>query len=390
METTGIFAAIEAAYQDGTFPCAVVAARFDGGRRIFKAIGCPDPEGRAGVPASEATLFDLASLTKPLATSLLALKAVEAGGLELDAPLGRYLPGAAGASLGATVRQVLAHTAGLPPEPRLQSFFPDPGRIDREEAVSRLLAIEPEGRPGLRVVYSCTGFQLLGLALERIGGARLSLLFAREIAGPLGLSDGRGPGATASAPTATFLPAPELGERCAPTESCPWRGRRLKGMVHDESSYCLGGDGGNAGLFANLAGAEVLFSVWKDGAGLLAESTVRMARALATAGLERRRGLGVQLHDAETCDTPAWPEDAYGHTGFTGNSAWCAPASPPEPASGDAGGPGVSVVSLTNRVYFGRAETAAKIVRFRHELHGAVAELAFARARARAHTRSRE
>lgn len=382
METSKVIAAVDAAFLDRTFPCAVVAARIEGVGRIFKAVGCPDPEGQAAVPASEATVFDLASLTKPLATSLLALKAVEAGSLALDEPLGRYLPEAAGATLGATVRQVLAHTAGLPPEPRLQSFFPDPGRIDREEAISRLLSIEPEGRPGLRVVYSCTGFQLLGLALERIGGARLSKLFAREIAGPLGLSDGRGLGSAAGEPMATFLPSPELAERCAPTESCPWRGRRLRGMVHDESSYCLGGDGGNAGLFANIAGAEALFAVWKDGAGLLAESTVRMARSLATAGLERRRGLGVQLHDAETCDTPAWPEGSYGHTGFTGNSAWCAlaPASTITlgPAPGRAEGLELSVVSLTNRVYFGRAATADKIMRFRHELHGAVAELAFA------------
>lgn len=379
MDMSSVAAAIEAAYQDGAFPCAVVAARIDGGERFFSAIGHPDPEEGGGVPASAATIFDLASLTKPLATSLLALKAVEAGGLALDAPLSRYLPEAAGASLGATIRQLLAHTAGLPPEPRLQAFFPDPARVDRDEAIARLLAIEPEGRPGLRVVYSCTGFQLLGLALEQIGGARLSALFEREIARPLGLSDGlsdgRAAGAAAAAadaaPVATFLPAPALAERCAPTESCPWRGRRLRGMVHDESSHCLCGDGGNAGLFANLAGAEALFAVWKDGAGLLAESTVRLARALATAGLERRRALGVQLHDAETCDTPAWPEDSYGHTGFTGNSAWCAPAS--------AAWPEVSVVSLTNRVYFGRAVTADKIVGFRRRLHGALAEAAFAR-----------
>ncbi|MBU1081237.1 MAG: beta-lactamase family protein, partial [Spirochaetes bacterium] len=300
----------------------------------------------------------------------------------------RYLPDAACSSLGATVREVMAHSAGLPPIPELQRFFPDAASVDRDEAVRRLLAIEPDGPPGYGVAYSCTGFLLLGVALERLGGARLSELFRRQVAEPLGLSDGASPagsdgpdprvpkiGGAAAVATpvvpgapravATFRPSPGLEGLCVPTEECAWRGRRVRGEVHDESSYCMGGDGGNAGLFANLAGAEALFGVWETGGGLLKPETVAAARACATDGLGRRRGLGIQLHDGETCDTPAWPADSYGHTGFTGTCAWAAPAT--------AGRPRVAVVSLTNRVYRGRAQTAELIVAFRKALHGAVA-----------------
>jgi len=376
MEYARIDAAIDAAYAAGAFPCAAVLVEPDEGEPLRRFVGDPDPlalaEGRQALDASSGdTVFDLASLTKPLATSLVALKAFESGALDLEAPLGRYLPDAAAVRLAPTIRQVMAHSAGLPPIPELQRFFASASEADgspqaRAKALAGLLTVEADGPPGSRVAYSCTGFLLLGLALERLGGARLAELFRREVAGPLGLGDGAGK-ASGKGPLATFLPGPALAARCAPTERCAWRGRRVKGEVHDESSYCLGGDGGNAGLFANLEGAATLFRVWRDGGGLLKKDTVLAARECLTEGLERRRGLGIQLHDAESCDGAAWPLDAYGHTGFTGTCAWRAPGG----ELGEGRG-GVAVLSLTNRVYGGRDATVNGIVAFRQALHGAV------------------
>ncbi len=398
MEYVRINAAIDAAYAAGAFPCAAVLVEPDEGEPLRRFVGKPDPlaeaEGRSprgapSVEASEDTVFDLASLTKPLATSLVALKAIESGALDPGAPLGRYLPEAAASRLEPTIRQVMAHSAGLPPIPELQRRFGSAEEADgspeaRARAIAGLLAIEPDNPPGTHVAYSCTGFLLLGIVLERLGGARLSELFAREVARPLGLGDGASKASgegSGKGPVATFLPGPSLASRCAPTEPCAWRGRRIVGEVHDESSYCLGGDGGNAGLFANLEGAATLFRVWRDGGGLLKKDTVLDARACLTEGLERRRGLGIQLHDGDTCDNADWPIDAYGHTGFTGTCAWRAPGLElGESSSGDvhgaggrAGRRGVAVVSLTNRVYGGRDATVDGIVAFRQALHGAVA-----------------
>lgn len=361
--TTARFSRILAdALASRAFPCAALSVLVDGEEPFRAAAGQPDPES-GGAELSGDELFDIASLTKPLGTSLVALKAVESGALRLDERLDSYLPESACARNGATVRQVMAHTAGFPAVPLLQSGVSDWRRIDRAESVSRLMGIGPENEPGLSVVYSCTGFLLLGVVLERLGGARLSELFDREVALPLGLS----PGAEglAGRAVALYRPAGDLAAGAVPTETCAWRGERVRGAVHDESSFCLGGDGGNAGLFANRAAVERLFDVWRDGGGLLRPETVEAARAPATAGLNRRRGLGIQLHDGDTCDDALWPSDAYGHTGFTGTCAWRAP-----------GRPGVTVISLTNRVYFGRENTVDGIIAFRQALHRAVAEAA--------------
>lgn len=334
----------------GTFPCAAVCIRRAGAAPVRAFFGEEDPE--TGHPADQGTIFDLASLTKPLATTLLVLKAADRGEIGLDDRTDKYLPEAKGTGGGATVRDLLRHAAGLPAIPALERFFPDPYRPDRNRAMAALFAIEPERRPGESVVYSCTGFLLLGALLERLGGQRLSALFDREIALPLGLNRGAG--------YASFLPDDEARKRAAPTEFCAWRKRRVVGEVHDESSYCLGGDGGNAGLFADLAGAEKLFAVYETGGGLLSPGIVAEAKRLQTSGLNRKRGLGLQLHDAESFDGPACPEDSYGHTGFTGTSVWNAPSA------------GISATALTNRVYYGRERTAETMAAFRRAFHTAL------------------
>lgn len=337
-------AAVQAGIESGVFPSAVVSIRREGGGAVA-AFGAAD----------KATVYDLASLTKPLATTILVLRAAESGELSLDDRLDRFLPEARGGANGATVRDILSHSGGLPAIPALQLRFPDSGRISREAAIAVLLGIEPEGPHRQKVVYSCTGFLLLGLVLERLSGQRLADLFRTEVAARLGLSETGSPAGYAS-----FLPDETARLRAAPTEFCPWRNRRVRGEVHDESSFCLGGDGGNAGLFADAAGAARLFSVYEDGGGLLKSETAAEARRLQTEGLDRRRGLGLQLHDGESFDGRSCPADSYGHTGFTGTSAWRSPEAR------------TSAVVLTNRVYYGREETAERIAAFRRTFHAAL------------------
>ena len=300
------------------------------------------PERFFAGDARSDSLFDLASLAKPLATTLLALRAIERGELCLDDKASRYLPDCPALANGATIEDLLCHCSGLPAIPALHLAFPDPAQAERNKALKTLCAITPIRSPKEAVEYSCTGFLLLGIILERIGGTRLSELFSKHIATPLAL-EGR----------TMFTPQPEERSRCIPTEFCPWRGTRMKGEVHDESAWCLGGDGGNAGLFATLEGVERLFGVYEDGGGILHGSTVRDARRSRTDGMEQRRGLGLLI----ASPAPGWDQNSYGHTGFVGNSIW---------HDSEAGR---SVIILSNRVFYGREESLPKIQAFRTAVH---------------------
>jgi CubicO group peptidase (beta-lactamase class C family) len=342
------------ALADRVFPgiaCAVwmkgklLVERYAGYRNLD-----PEPE-----PMGPDTIFDLASLTKPLCTAILLVKAHESEGFPLTERLGAFLPEAAQGTRDIPLASLLTHTGGMPAVPELQRFFPDPSGVDPAEAERRLLGIEPESPVGARVVYSCTGFLLLGLAVARISGKRLDRLFREEIAAPLGLVD------------AGFAPAPALRARAAPTEFCPWRGRRVRGEVHDESAFCLGGVAGNAGLFATLRESGRIASIFlgegsAGGARILKPGSVRLMTTVQTGALRPRRAMGFLLHDDDTQDGPAWPEAAFGHTGFTGTSVFADP------------GRGLLAVALTNRVYFGRSETQDKMPVFRRAFHAAVME----------------
>lgn len=346
-------AVVDSGLRDRVFPGIACGIWKEGRLRYRRLSGFRDLEPEA-LPVESDTIFDLASLTKPLATAILVMRARDGGGLELSDPLGRFLPEAAPGARELSLLDILAHRSGLPAIPALERFFPDSGRVDPELAARRLLEIEPEAPAAASVVYSCTGYMLLGLALERITGLRLPELFRREIALPLGLS-----------PSAGFRPGPELRERAAATEFCRWRGRRIRGEVHDESAYCMGGAAGNAGLFAGLEDVARIASIFLNegkggnGASILSPESARLMTSSLTEGLNRRRAVGWAMHDAETQDGPDWPEASFGHTGFTGTSVFMEPASR------------LLVVALTNRVYYGREATAEILPPFRSALHSA-------------------
>jgi CubicO group peptidase (beta-lactamase class C family) len=385
---------VRRAMADETFP-GIVCGVWKDGREVFSLVeGFAVPPGDpdyAPCPMERGTVFDMASLTKALSTAILVMRAVDSRALALDDEVSRFFPSAGDSGTGSAgalgdsprgslpagwlpagtipIRALLTHTSGLPAIPALQNFFPDPFSIDRDDAVARLLGIAPERVLGQSVVYSCMGFMLLGLILERVSGLSLGELFRRELAAPLGLkSTGFAPKRRPGSAGTDAGPIPYPG--AAPTEYCAWRKRRMRGQVHDESSWCLGGGAGNAGLFACLDDVAAIASIYlgegvaRGAAGrdvaILSPGSVALMTRVQTSAPGERRSLGLRLHDADSLDGPAWPASSFGHTGFTGTSVYMDPES------------GLKAVTLTNRVYYGRDSTAPKMSAFRRAFHTAI------------------
>lgn len=365
MSMRDVDALLEAGIEEHLFTGAACGVWDRGNLLYSRYLGRTGERRDAGRIGAE-TLWDLASLTKPLATTLLVLRAVESGTIDLDDLVGRYLPEAAAETRDIPIHTLLTHTAGLPAVPALERFFPDPVMADPKAARARLLELRPERRWGESAVYSCTGFLLLGLILERASGLGLGALFRDEIGARLGLVSA-GYRAIRCRRNGRCEGAEGAVSEIAETEFCWWRGRRLRGEVHDESAWCMGGEAGNSGLFATLgetlrlAGQFLPTGLGRDEPRLISEQSRRAATISHTDGLERRRGYGLLLHDAETHDGPAWPAETFGHTGFTGTSFFIDP------------GRERLVVTLTNRVYYGRASTETVFPAFRRRLHGAIA-----------------
>jgi len=336
----------------GTFPGIVALVRKEGksvlslvrGKRQLE----PSPE-----QMTEETLFDLASVTKPLCTALLTLHLTAQEKIALDRCIGEFVPLKSRDTAGITLRQLLLHTGGLPPVPDVYLRFPDPDRIDPREAEKFLLAVEPEQAADREVLYSCTGYLLLAQFLKKLSGRRLARLFAERIAGPCGIED------------LLFNPGTELEGRCAATEFCRWRKRWIRGQVHDENAYCLGGDGGNAGLFGTAGSVLELLGLFSsqgflNGIQLLRPEEVRLMRTCFTEGLNFRRSIGFRMQDEEVLMGPLFGPSSFGHTGFTGTSVWIDPEQRLE------------IVVLTNRVHLGREPTDAKLKAFRKKIHSAI------------------
>ncbi len=299
-------ALLEEAVAEGAIPGAVVGAVAADGRRERAAVGrmalLPQPE-----PARLDAYYDLASLTKVLFTLPEVLRAAEQGLLDLDDPLRRHLPEAAWLQPGPnfadrTLRELLAHTAGLPAWAPLYTWG--------QGATLKTRVLQepwPLGAP----VYSDLGYILLGLLLERVRGKPLA-----EFNLPEGFA---------------WAPPPE---RTAPTERCPWRGRILRGEVHDENAYALGGAAGHAGLFGTLDGVLDQLEAILAGRWLSPAALAEMARPHT-----EERALGwSRKHPGWSGGGLASPA-ALGHTGFTGTGAWLDPER------------GVGWALLTNRVH---------------------------------------
>ena len=293
--------------------------------------GLADTAPGAQRPMTAGTVFDLASLTKVVSTTTITLSLAAAGKIRLDDPVGRYLPAA---PWDVTVRQLLAHSSGLPGSVKFYEWC-----ATRDELLGALYATELEAPPGTRVDYSDLGFMTLGEMISSVTGSPLDAAFRDLVGGPLGLAG------------TCYLPAgpPEL---FAATEfrddGTPWTG-----IVHDENARVMGGVAGHAGLFTPMADLARFASWWVSSAdGPVPPALRREAETCQTPGLNGRRGLGwVKPGDRFDILAGAWPETAVSHTGFTGTSIALDSAS------------GAWVVLLTNRVQFGRDATAIRALR---------------------------
>jgi serine-type D-Ala-D-Ala carboxypeptidase len=314
---------------EGDFPSVVYLVAERGEIIFADALGYAVREPDQ-IPATLDTIYDLASLTKPLITGLLCARRVELGELTLDSAVAHYLPEFDRTDKHMiTVRELLTHTSGLPAWRPL--YVTAEGTRD---AVVAAIANEAlEYSPGARVLYSDLGFIALGFLLERMTGIRFVELAQREIIEPLGLSH------------TFFNPGIGFRKRIAGSEKgniyereqyskagtegrtnlfAGWRAHVIWGEVHDGNAYFLGGAAGHAGLFSN---GENTLRLAKQFIGaltkLLKPETCELFRTNMTPGLEEARSFAWQL--AMTKDStagPALPPESFGHTGFTGTSCW--------------------------------------------------------------------
>lgn len=279
--------------------------------RDFGGAATLEPEHHA---VTHRTLFDLASLTKPLCTALLALRAHADGDLDLEAPL---------AGLDVTALDLLRHEAGFPP------WEPLYGRAgDRRGVLRWLEGACPRNPPGQEAVYSCPGYILLGLALEEILQGDLAALFQARVAAPLGVLPREAlfrPAGPSPEVAATELAGAHEAEMArqngAEPPAVPACG--LWGVVHDGNARFLGGAAGNAGLFATLAGVAKLARGFFPSSGFLPEEVARWAWEPGRCRSPQVRTAGFRHgSDGTWAAAAALPEGAVGHEGFTGTGVW--------------------------------------------------------------------
>lgn len=297
--------------RDSAFPGAIavvgtrdgVLARATAGHMDWAA--SPAPSGR--------TLWDLASLTKVVALTSAMLQLVDQGRVALDAPVQRYLPGFAGKWKDqVTVRHLLTHSAGLP---AWRPLYKEAATA--KEAMALVYATPLDTLPGVRMVYSDLGAILLGEIVRVVTGDSLDTYTTSHVFQPLRMRDTQ------------FRPPTSLRSRIAPTEVDPWRQRHLRGEVHDENAFALGGVSAHAGLFSTaddlvrLARAYLNGGVL-DGQRVFSDSVIRLFTSVQNA-VQSNRALGWETPTGGNSAGHALSARAFGHTGFTGTSIWIDP-----------------------------------------------------------------
>jgi CubicO group peptidase (beta-lactamase class C family) len=299
-------AVIEHGLADHVFPAAVVNVGGRAGVRWQQAFGRVTYADAAPTCTVD-TIFDLASLTKVIATTPMAMSHVRGGRLNLDARVSERFPAwKTDGHNGVTYRQLLDHSSGLPAH--LRAWETAAGR----DAYQRLILDTPLDRPaGSSAVYSDIGFMLLGFLLEDLGGAPLDRQFSALMGRTLD--------------PIQYRPQPSLYERTAPTEFDPWRGRVLCGEVHDENAAALGGVAAHAGLFgtADAVGryARLVLDTFDRETILGTPDLMRtFAQRSTVTGSSRALGWDTAL-PTSSCGTQM-SATAIGHTGFTGTSIW--------------------------------------------------------------------
>jgi CubicO group peptidase (beta-lactamase class C family) len=335
--TDSLRAVLNRALTDSAFPgaYAVVGTR-DG---VIAEYGVGRLDVADATRPTARTVWDLASLTKVIGTTSAMLQLVGSGRVALDSPVVKYLPEwTAPRANRITVRQLLAHNSGLPAWRALYKESATPA-----EAATQLFATSPDTVPGVRFLYSDLGFILLGKLVERVSGEPLAQYDTSHIFVPLGMRDTR------------YLPPSDWLSRIAPTEQDSWRGRKLRGEVHDENASRLGGVSGHAGLFSSARDLTRFARMYLhygtlDGVRVFDSATVALFTRVQDTTVSRR-ALGWETPTGRNSAGRRMPAVAFGHTGFTGTSLWMDPSR------------GVFVLLLTNRVNPTRNNTRINGVR---------------------------
>ncbi len=333
--------------RQGAYPGAVVMIGTADTVLLAKGYGHLTWSDTAATPSPDSTLYDLASLTKVIATTPAIMLLYERGLIQLDRPVSEYLPAFVGDGKDAvTVRHLLKHTSGL------RAFLPLNTLTDNaEDARAAVMSERLRWRPGSRVEYSDLNAMLLGWLVEAVSETSLDVFVRREVYTPLGLTQ-----------TRYNLPR-EQRTRAAPINV--WHGHPIQGVIHDQNAARLNGVSGHAGLYST--GRELArIAQWHLGGGSVANA----ARLLTVATVETftrpgpgNRALGWEINDTTASENTGalLSPEAYGHGGFTGTSIWIDPSR------------NLFVVLLTNRVYAPR--TRRSITRLK-QVRGRLADTA--------------
>ncbi|HEV2037931.1 MAG TPA: serine hydrolase domain-containing protein, partial [Candidatus Eremiobacteraceae bacterium] len=312
-----------------------------------EAFGSCAPDGDAVTADS---IFDLASITKLfVGTALLALH--DQRRIALDDRIAGVIPEFAGLDqrrLRVNYRHLLTHTSGLPAHVNVRD------ELGADAVIARVCNTPLTAAPGSGVTYSDLGFMLAGEAVARIVGTTLDQALRALVFTPLGLAD------------TSYRPPQSLTPRIVCTEKDAWRKRLLRGEVHDENCWAMGGIAGHAGLFGTAADVARLAEMYRVGGAVgpnrtLLRPTAKAATREQASGADERRGLAWAIKASERHSSGSrLSPDSYGHTGYTGTSVWVDPRR------------SLTVVLLTNRVIFSRDPEPIRSLRA--AVHDAVVE----------------
>ena len=344
--------------EDHVYPGAVLATGHH--RRLAILTAGKLSYEREAAPVGADTIYDLASLTKAVATATAAMILADRAALDLNQPVAKFLPEFVppfsfateplwSAREEVTVRHLLAHTSGLP---AYEKFFLRARQ--KSHVIEEALALPLEEPPGRRTVYSDVGFILLGEILERVANEPIDSFCRREIFEPLGMR------------TTCFNPPAELQSRIAPTEQDDqFRKRMIRGEVQDENAWVMGGVAGHAGLFGTAGDLAAFCQMMLDegsagGRPLVQTATIREFTHPWPAEQGEPRGLGWDKTSEPSSSGRYFSPASYGHLGYTGTSIWIDPEKQ------------LFVILLTNRIHPSRANEAIKTIR--PALHDAIVE----------------
>lgn len=333
---------------DSAFPAAQVVVVKDGIVAYNKAFGSYTYERNSG-EIDPSTLFDLASLTKVLATTTSVMKLCDQKKLLLGDSVGKYIPQfSSGKKAGITIRHLLTHTAGFPPFRRLWQMCKTP-----EEAMDSALAVQLVANPGDTTIYSDLSMIVLGKVVERVTGQPLDVYVKQEFFEPLKMV------------STTYRPSKAIWPQCAPSEiDTVWRKALVQGTVHDENATILGGVTGHAGLFSTASDLAIIMQMLMNGgkyggSRYIKDSTVALFTRRQSSTSTRALGWDTKSATRSSAGN-LFSSSSFGHTGFTGTSIWADPERK------------LFVILLTNRVYPTRENK--KIFKVRPALHDIVVQ----------------